>query len=85
MYHKLYSSKEIAEIINADIYPGDAPDLSVKDILVDSRRLITPDECMFFALDTPRNSGHKYIRDLYKKGVRLFVVSRFDEDYDKLP
>ena len=84
MDHKLYSSKEIAEIIHANIHPGNAPVLQAKDILVDSRRLINPDQCMFFALDTPRNSGHKYIGDLYKKGVRLFVVSHLKKEHKEL-
>ena len=67
MLHKIYSSKEIAEIIDARIISESATDLEIKDILVDSRRLISPDQCMFFALNTSRNSGHKYINGLYKK------------------
>ena len=35
---------------------------------------------MFFALKTKRNDGHRYIDDLYSRGVRNFVVSVFPED-----
>jgi len=84
MHHKLYSSRDIAEIIEAKIYPQDAQELQIRDILVDSRRLISSRQTMFFALETPRNSGHKYIRGLYDKGVRLFVVSQFSEEDKKL-
>ena len=84
MHHKLYSSREIAEIIEAKIVPSDAQELQIQDILVDSRRLISSRQCMFFALETPRNSGHKYIRELYNKGVRLFVVSELTEEDKQL-
>jgi alanine racemase len=81
MHHKLYSSRDIAKIIEAEIFPPDARELQIRDILVDSRRLISSRQTMFFALETPRNSGHKYIRGLHNKGVRLFVVSQLtDED-----
>ncbi len=44
-------------------------------ILTDSRSLCFPEETLFFALKTKRNDGHKYIHDLYNRGVRNFVVS----------
>ena len=44
-------------------------------ILTDSRSLCFPEETLFFALKTKRNDGHKYISDLYRRGVRNFVVS----------
>ncbi len=44
-------------------------------ILTDSRSLSFPEETLFFALKTKRNDGHKYIPDLYARGVRNFVVS----------
>ena len=44
-------------------------------LLTDSRSLCFPEETLFFALKTPRNDGHRYIGDLYRRGVRNFVVS----------
>ena len=38
-----------------------------------------PEETLFFALKTKRNDGHKYIPDLYQKGVRNFVVNEIPE------
>ena len=35
---------------------------------------------MFFALKSQRNDGHKYVQELYKRGVRNFVVSRLPQD-----
>lgn len=43
-------------------------------LLTDSRSLCFPEETLFFALKTKRNDGHKYIAELYNRGVRNFVV-----------
>ncbi len=44
-------------------------------LLIDSRSLCFPEETLFFALKTEKNDGHKYIEELYRRGVRNFVVS----------
>jgi len=75
MLHRLYTGTEIAEIINAVLISQNPDKIRVKDILIDSRRLITPEQTLFFALKTKRNDGHRYIDDLYQKGLRYFVVS----------
>ena len=48
-------------------------------ILTDSRSLCFPEETLFFALKTKRNDGHKYIPELYARGVRNFVVTDVPE------
>ena len=76
MQHVDYTGKEIAEVIGARVFPSDGIDnVLVNDLLIDSRRLITPAKCLFFALVSARNNGHRFIRELYDKGVRYFVVS----------
>jgi Alr-MurF fusion protein len=47
----------------------------IEQLLIDSRKLIFPQTSLFFALKGPRRDGHAYILQLYKKGVRNFVVS----------
>lgn len=49
-------------------------DTQITIILTDSRDLNFPVETMFVALRTPGNDGHKFIPELYEKGVRYFVV-----------
>ena len=49
-------------------------DANIGWILTDSRSLCFPEETLFFALKTERNDGHRYINDLYRRGVRNFVV-----------
>ena len=43
--------------------------------MIDSRKLLFPGSSIFFAIQGPRQDGHKYIGDLYKRGVRNFIVS----------
>ena len=50
-------------------------DATIGWLLTDSRSLCFPEETLFFALKTTRNDGHRYIDDLYRRGVRNFVVS----------
>ena len=45
-------------------------------LLTDSRSLCFPEETLFFALRSGRNDGHNYIPELYRRGVRNFVVER---------
>lgn len=44
-------------------------------LLTDSRSLCFPESTLFFALRSERNDGHKYIPELYNRGVRNFVVN----------
>lgn len=46
----------------------------IKYLLTDSRNLRQPENTLFFALDGKGRSGEDFIEELYRKGVRLFVV-----------
>ena len=76
-----HSISEIADILKAE-KPKFA-DLTVDTLLTDSRSLTYPESSLFFALSTSNNDGHKYIKSLYEKGVRNFVVSHVSPDYPK--
>ncbi len=54
---------------------GDFPNLPIHELLLDSRKLSAPQFSLFFALKGDRRNGHQYIPELYKKGVRYFVIS----------
>ena len=43
-------------------------------LLTDSRSLCFPETTLFFAIRTTRGNGHRYIPELYQRGVRSFVV-----------
>ncbi|MDE6335640.1 MAG: alanine racemase, partial [Muribaculaceae bacterium] len=54
----------------------------IDTLLTDSRSLTRPETSLFFAIRTPGgNDGHKFIEELYKKGVRHFVVNEIPEDF----
>lgn len=68
-----YSVNDIARIIQAEtIVSNDNP---VEHLLLDSRKVFSPATSLFFALISFRRNGHDFIPELYKKGVRNFVVS----------
>ena len=69
-----YSIEKITTLIGARRI-GTA-DAQINWLLTDSRSLCFPEETLFFALKTARNDGHKYIEDLYRRGVRNFVVTK---------
>ena len=59
---------------------------TIQELLLDSRKLIHPAETVFFALSGLKLDGHNYIEELYKKGVRNFVVSKaLDFTEEKYP
>ena len=67
-----YTIEKIATLIGARRY-GHA-DATIGWLLTDSRSLCFPEQTLFFALRTQRNDGHRYIDELYRRGVRNFVV-----------
>lgn len=69
-----YTISEIARIIGAKSSFAD-PDSKISRLLTDSRSLTYPDGTLFFALATTSGDGHRYIGQLYERGVRNFVVT----------
>lgn len=51
----------------------------ISTLLTDSRSLIDTEGTLFFAIPTSGNDGHKYIPELYRQGVRNFVVNKVPE------
>lgn len=67
-----YSILEIAKILNI---PTDGLiDCDIDQLLTDSRSLTYPERTLFFAIRTQSNDGVNFIPELYKHGVRNFVV-----------
>ncbi|HOX81971.1 MAG TPA: bifunctional UDP-N-acetylmuramoyl-tripeptide:D-alanyl-D-alanine ligase/alanine racemase [Chryseolinea sp.] len=48
----------------------------VKTLSIDSRKVSADEGTLFFAIKGDRHDGHHYIHELYKKGIRLFVVEQ---------
>jgi alanine racemase len=49
-------------------------DLPVAYLLLDSRKIVSPLSSLFFSVKGKRHDGHKFLHELYLKGVRSFVV-----------
>jgi len=68
-----YSLQHIAQILSVQIPETNAV---IDTLLIDSRKLTSKDSSIFFALTGPRRNGHLFIDELYKKGLRYFVISQ---------
>lgn len=69
-----YTIQQIASILQLpakELHPA-----HISLLLTDSRRLTDPDATLFFALETRSNDGHRYVTELYREGVRNFVVTK---------
>lgn len=67
-----YTINHIARIVDAEASVKD--DDKTEQLLLDSRKISSPATSLFFALKGSRRDGHQFIPELYKKGVRNFVV-----------
>ena len=76
MQNEGYTIRQIASVVGGQVIGNQFDTIIIKDILFDSRLLIDADNTLFFALNSGRNDGHKYIAELYEKGVRAFVISQ---------
>jgi alanine racemase len=68
-----YSIQHIREITGGTFLQLKRND-QIEYLLTDSRKMIFPASSLFFALTGPRRTGHQYIRELYDRGVRNFVI-----------
>ena len=77
-----YSIEKVTALIGARRYGTQEGD--IRWLLTDSRSLCFPEETLFFALHSQRNDGHRYIGELYRRGVRHFVVEQVPEAYQTI-
>jgi alanine racemase len=49
-------------------------DAQIENIIIDSRKILFPEQSLFFAINGPNRSGASFIADLYQKNVRNFIV-----------
>lgn len=73
-----YSLSEISKILKTAHVPKGS-DMAISHLLLDSRKLIYPQTTLFIAIVTSHGDGRQFISSLYKKGVRAFLVSDFQD------
>lgn len=71
-----YSISHIKTIVGGNYLQTGQLENKIEYLLIDSRKLLFPATTLFFALSGSRRSGHNFINDLYKKGVRSFLVEK---------
>ncbi|MEN9919704.1 MAG: hypothetical protein RL662_2140 [Bacteroidota bacterium] len=78
----IYSISQLAEVLK--LGQVKYPHYQISQLLTDSREVFSPEFSLFFALKTSNNDGHKFVHELYKLGVRNFVVQELDAEWEKL-
>ncbi|MDB5283581.1 MAG: alanine racemase [Bacteroidota bacterium] len=71
-----YKIPEIVKASGGKLIIKSRKEFTIQELLIDSRKLIHPAQTLFFALAGQKLDGHNYINELYKKGVRNFVISK---------
>ncbi|MGI6232379.1 MAG: bifunctional UDP-N-acetylmuramoyl-tripeptide:D-alanyl-D-alanine ligase/alanine racemase [Prevotella sp.] len=74
-----YSIEKVTTLIGARRFGSS--ETTIGFLLTDSRSLCFPEETLFFALTSERNDGHNFIPELYRRGVRNFVVREVPANY----
>lgn len=75
MSHFQYKITDIATALKGSFIQLYNENYEINELLTDSRKVVDTASGIFFALLTKRNDGHRFIEELYEKGVRNFVVS----------
>lgn len=69
-----YRIQDIAQILRAEATIQ--ADALAEHLLIDSRKIVFPATSLFFAISGPRRDGHQFIKEVYERGVRSFVVRK---------
>jgi Alr-MurF fusion protein len=78
---KPYTFSHLVSVMQGEAQGSPAINRAARFLLTDSRQLTAPGHTVFFALKTGKNDGHRYIPELLKKGVRLFVLEQPDPSW----
>ncbi|HNQ11642.1 MAG TPA: bifunctional UDP-N-acetylmuramoyl-tripeptide:D-alanyl-D-alanine ligase/alanine racemase [Bacteroidia bacterium] len=76
--HIIYDIKRLSEAMNAQVINAAGTELNIRYLSTDSRKLSSPDDTLFFAIEGDRRDGHEFVEPLLQKGVRAFVISKKD-------
>lgn len=71
------NSAQIAKITGGQLFGR--PDIEISELLYDSRQLGFNEGIAFFAIAGINHDGHIYVKSLFEKGVKVFIVQRMPE------
>lgn len=75
-----YTTQQIAEMTDSLII-GDS-EIEISHISFDSRSLYSISNTAFVAINTPNNSGEKYISAAVEKGIKVIISEHFYEGFE---
>ncbi|UCG28734.1 MAG: bifunctional UDP-N-acetylmuramoyl-tripeptide:D-alanyl-D-alanine ligase/alanine racemase [Bacteroidales bacterium] len=75
------SVKDISKLTGGELIGSG--NRKIRQLLIDSRKHITSEGTLFIALAGDRNDGHRFIRDLFRKGIRIFMVDHPPDEIEK--
>jgi len=70
----MYTITEIEKIVDGKFLHNKNYFAFIEHLLIDSRKLLFPASTLFFAISGPRRQGNAFVKELYDKGVRNFIV-----------
>ncbi|MBB6332581.1 alanine racemase [Chryseobacterium sediminis] len=77
-----YTVQHIAEITNAQII-GDG-NLMIKNIAYDSRIIYSTKNTAFIAINTPKNSGEKFIESAIDRGINVIISEHHYQEFENI-
>ncbi|MFS4431720.1 bifunctional UDP-N-acetylmuramoyl-tripeptide:D-alanyl-D-alanine ligase/alanine racemase [Chryseobacterium sp. S90] len=77
-----YTVQHIAEITNAQII-GDG-NLMIKNIAYDSRIIYSTKNTAFIAINTPKNSGEKFIESAIDRGINVIISEHHYPEFENI-
>ncbi len=75
-------AQQIAHVLQIENQDLPNPDARISHLSMDTRKLIHPEETLFFSLKGSMHDGHSFIRDAINKGVKNIVA---EQKIDNLP
>ena len=71
----MYSIAQIQQITFGKFIIQNNEAAVIEHLLIDSRKLLFPATTLFFAIAGPRRQGNTFVKELYSRGVKNFVVN----------
>jgi alanine racemase len=69
----LYTLAQIADCVNGKLVGNG--DLAISQLCIDSRKIQSPEQSLFFAIKTDKNNGNLFVEKALNQGVKAVVVS----------
>lgn len=77
-----YTIRQISELTNSQFIGNQ--NAIIEHIAYDSRTIYSNENTAFIALETPRNSGKKYISDAIEKGIKTIIATERTTDQENI-